>query len=140
MSDSQKTPPARRRISRDPVVPKFHVEDKPPGGKIEDGDRQRDREFLSEVQAEAWSDARYKARMHVAKKRPDLSAKRAETAAFEIAEALHECAEISTGAASDPAGDSEEADDGSAAHAEQNSSGHLNGSSTDHGEASDAHS
>lgn len=94
MSDAPK-PAIRRTIRRDPVVPKFHVEDKPPGGKVEDGDRTRDRTFLTETEADAWSTARYKARHHVAKTKPDLSDKRAETLAFEIAEALHACSEIS---------------------------------------------
>ena len=72
MSDTPKTK-APRRIRRHAVVPMFHVNGRP---------------FDSRADADLWSDVLHRAEQHVANTKPELSDKRAETLALDMAEAM----------------------------------------------------
>lgn len=76
MSDTTK-PRSDRRIRRHPIITKFHV----------DG-----REFDSKSDAVLWAEMLYRSEKRIAREKPELTDKRAASAALETAEALFEYA------------------------------------------------
>lgn len=69
---SGKKSSASRRVKRHPIETKFHVNGRP---------------FDTPAEAKLWADVLHNAELYVSKQRADLSEKRAESLALEIAEA-----------------------------------------------------